>query len=177
MIGFLYPELCNQQGDQGYQQWLDSHHVDYCTIEDNKVSGVKSILVGDVSERGASILRNKLKGHWIIDEIAQGLTVLAIGRAGRELSKALAIDPPMGSYRSEFVETEFQGRKLYGYINGLYDMGRLVTETSVGKGRLINCALLGPVAIVNPWFESYCFDVSTTLREDLTEHYRKLVTD
>lgn len=177
MIGFLYPEICNQQGDQGYFDWLNAHDISACSIEDKEVTGLRAVLVGDVSERGAEILRAKLENHWILEAIKEGLTVLAIGRAGLEIAKALGVSPPMNSYKSEFVETEFQGRKLYGYINGLYDTERLVTETQVGQGRLILCALLGPVAVVNPWFENYCFGIETSARDDLTEHYKNLVAD
>lgn len=177
MIGFLYPQVCNQQGDQGYRDWLEAHEVSTCAVEDSEVSGLNSLLVGDVSERGARILRSKLEGHWILKAINDGLTVLAIGRAAIELSKALDLQAPMHSYKSQFVETEFQGEKLYGYVNGLCDMNRLVTETQVGKGRLITCALLGPVAVVNPGFEKYCFGLETSERAELTQHYKKLATD
>lgn len=177
MIGFLYPEICNQQGDQGYFDWLRAHDFAACSIEDIEVEGLQAVLVGDVSERGAEILRDKLDNHWILKAISQGLTVLAIGRAGLEIAKAMGIRPPIDSYKSQYVETEFHGRKLYGYINGLYDTERLVTETQIGKGRVILCGLLGPVAVVNPWFEKYCFGVETSTRDELTDHYKNLVTD
>lgn len=177
MIGFLYPEVCNQQGDQGYRDWLNVHEIETCSVEDAEIRGLKSVLVGDVSERGARILRAKLEGHWILKAISDGLTVLAIGRAGVELSRAMQITAPMDSYKSQFVETEFQGQKLLGYVNGLVDLDRLVTETEVGKGRLITCSLLGPVAVVNPWFEKYCFGIETSERSDLADHYKNLVAD
>lgn len=177
MIGFLFPKVCNQQGDQGYRDWLDAHQIATCSVEDAEVGGLEALLVGDVSERGARILRNKLEGHWILGAINDGLTVLAINRAGVELSKALGVRASLDSHKSQFVETEFQGRKLYGYINGLCDMERLVSETQVGKGRLIVCSLLGPVAVVNPWFEKYCFGIETSERSELTDHYKKLAND
>lgn len=177
MIGFLYPEVCNQQGDQGYRDWLNAHEISTCSVEDSEISGLQSLLVGDVSERGARILRAKLEGHWILKAVSDGLTVLAIGRAGVELSRALDLSASMDSYKSQFVEAEFQGKKLYGFINGLNDKKRLVIETKVGKGRLIACSLLGPVAVVNPWFEKYCFGIETKERSELTEHYKKLAND
>ena len=177
MIGFFYPEMCNQQGDQGYRDWLSIHEIPTHSVEDDEIGDIESLIVGDVSERGARILRSKLEGHWILRAINDGLTVLAIGRAGLELSRALDVRVPTGSYKSEFVETEFNGRKLFGYVNGFCDPQNLVRETQMGKGRLITCSLLGPVAVVNPWFEKYCFGIETSERSDLTDHYRELAAD
>ncbi len=177
MIGFLYPEICNQQGDQGYFDWLIAHEVDACSIGDKAIEGLQAVFVGDVSERGAQILRTRLDDHWLLSKISEGLTVLAIGRAGLEVAKALGVRAPLDSYKSEFAEAEFQGKKLYGFINGLIDKDRLVTETQIGEGRLILCAFLGPVTVVNPWFEKYCFGIETSARDDLTEHYKNLLAD
>jgi len=177
MIGFLYPEICNQQGDQGYKNWLDAHQIETCNVGDQEVSNLTGLVVGDVSEQGAELLEAKLENHWLRKSIAQGLTVLAIGRAGQVLSRHLGLEPRVDNYKSQYVSTLFQGEALFGYVNGLHDLGHLITETQIGKGRLISCALLGPVAVVNPWFEEYCFGIKTSDRNDLVEHYRKLVTD
>lgn len=177
MIGFLYPEICNQQGDQGYFDWLNTHGVETAVVGDEPIEGLTALVIGDVSERGAEILRQRLERHWILDAINNGLTILAIGRAGLEIAKSLGVEPAVDSYKSQFVETEFHGQKLYGYINGLYDTNNLVQEMQIAEGKLILCALLGPVAVVNPWFENYCFGIETSPRAEITEHYRNLVTD
>lgn len=177
MIGFLYPEICNQQGDQGYFDWLRANDIAACSIGDKARVDLQAVFVGDVSERGAEMLRTRLENHWLLSKISEGLTVVAIGRAGLEVAKALGIRAPIDSYSSEFVETEFLGKKLYGYINGVIDKDRLVTETQIGQGRFILSALLGPATVVNPWFENYCFGIQTSARDDLTEHYKNLVVD
>jgi len=177
MIGFLYPEVCNQQGDQGYKDWLDTNQIETCVIEDERVDNLTGVVVGDVSEEGAILLESKLENHWLGNSIAQGLTVLAIGRAGQVLSKHLEIEPKTNSHKSQYVSTVFKGEELFGYVNGLHDLNQPITETEIGKGRLISCALLGPVAVVNPWFEEYCFGIKTSARNDLADHYKKLLAD
>ncbi len=177
MIGFLYPEVCNQQGDQGYKDWLDANQIETCVVEDEIVDNLIGLVVGDVSEQGAILLESKLENHWLAESIAQGLTALAIGRAGQVLSKHLGIEPQMNSYKSQYVSTVFKGEELVGYVNGPHDLDQPITETEIGKGRLVSCALLGPVAVVNPWLEEYCFGIKTASRNDLVEHYKKLLAD
>lgn len=177
MIGFLYPEICNQQGDQGYRDWLEVNGVKTVSAEDKPLAKLEGLVVGDVSERGALILRERLADHWLIGEIEKGLTILAIGRSGTELARLLGVEVPNGSYKSQYVEYEFEGTQLYGYVNGLHSLSKLVTEVPIGKGRLIQCALLGPVCVVNRSFESYCFGIETPERDALAEHYKNLVTD
>ena len=114
MIGFLYPKVCNQQGDQGYKDWLDVHQIETCEVEDKKVENLTGLVVGDVSEQGAILLEQKLAKHWLGKSIDQGLTVLAIGRAGQVLSRHLGIEPKMNSYKSQYVSTVFRGEELFG---------------------------------------------------------------
>ena len=177
MIGFLYPDICDQQGDQGYRDWLDANQIETCEVEDKKIENLSGLVVGDVSEQGAILLESRLENHWLSDSVAKGLTVLAIGRAGQILSRYLGIEPQMGSYKSQYVSTVFRGEELYGYVNGLHDLDKPITETEIGKGKLVSCALLGPVAVVNPWFEEYCFGITTSARNDLVDHYKKLLAD
>ena len=177
MIGFLFPEICNQQGDQGYRDWLENNGVSTCAVEVERVSGLTGLVVGDVSEQGAVVLESLLESHWLKTEMKNGLTVLAIGRAGQILSKLVGGLPVIDSYKSQFAKTEFQGKPLYGFVNGRHDLENLIVETNVEKGSLISCALLGPVAVVNPWFETYCFGLETASRGDLTGHYKKLAGD
>jgi len=177
MIGFLYPDICDQQGDQGYKDWLDANQIETCEVEDKKIENLSGLVVGDVSEQGAILLESRLENHWLSDSVAKGLTVLAIGRAGQILSRYLGIEPQMGSYKSQYVSTVFRGEELYGYVNGLHDLDKPITETEIGKGKLVSCALLGPVAVVNPWFEEYCFGITTSARNDLVDHYKKLLAD
>ena len=177
MIGFLFPEVCNQQGDQGYKDWLEINGVSTRVVEGELPTGLAGLVVGDVSEQGSAVLESLLANHWLISEIENGLTVLAIGRSGQIISKIIGVKHFIGSQKSQYVNTEFQDKPVYGFINGRYDLDNLIVESLVGEGRLINCALLGPVGIVNPWFEKYCFDIETASREDLTDHYRKLVSD
>lgn len=177
MIGFLYPELCNQQGDQGYKDWLDLNGIPTVDLRDEEVDSLSGVVIGDVSERASQILSEKLDGHWLLGRLQDGLTVLAIGRAARVVGESLGIELNGGSYLSSFVETDFQGLKLYGYVNGLVDVKNLVTERSVGAGRFITCDLLGPVGVINPNFETHCFGIKTKERADLLEHYKKLVAD
>jgi len=177
MIGFLYPEICNQQGDQGYRDWLESNGFTTSSVTNKKVAGLKGLVVGDVSEQGGIALESLLAEHWFKSELENGLSVLAIGRAGQILSKIVGVEPFMDSHKSQFAQTEFNGEQLFGYVNGPHNLENLVVETLVGEGRLISCALLGPVAVVNPWFEKYCFGVETASRDDLIDHYRKLASD
>lgn len=177
MIGFLYPDICDQQGDQGYKDWLDAHQIETCEVEDQKVENLSGLVVGDVSEQGAILLESRLENHWLSDSVAKGLTILAIGRAGQILSRYLGIEPQMSSYKSQYVSTVFRGEELFGYVNGLHDLDQPITETEIGKGKLVSCALLGPVAVVNPWFEEYCFGITTSARNDLVDHYKKLLAD
>lgn len=177
MIGFLYPDICNQQGDFGYKDWLIAHGIEAVDIGDNPVSGLTGVVVGDVSERGSEMLRGRLNNHWLNDAVKEGLTVLAIGNSARIFAKLVDVEIAMGAHKSQFVSTDFLGRKLYGFINGPYDLDYLVTEHQIGNGRLIQCALLGPVCVVNPWFENHCFAIQTTERDDLVDHYEKLAGD
>jgi hypothetical protein len=177
MIGFLYPDVCNQQGDLGYKDWLISNGIDAVDIGDSPVCGITGVVIGDVSERGLEMLSSRLENHWLADAVNVGLTVLAIGNAARIFAKLVKVETALGTNKSEFVETEFLGRKIYGFINGNYDLDFLVTEHQVGEGRLIQCALLGPVCVVNPWFEEHCFGIQTNERDDLVLHYQKLARD
>jgi hypothetical protein len=174
MIGFLYPEICNQQGDLGYRDWLISNDVEVTDLGDQPVTDLTGVVIGDVSQRGAVLLEKKLENHWLVNALSDGLTVLAIGNSARIFSKLVDVESFLGSHKSEFVETEFLERKVYGFVNGSYDLDHLVTEDQVGEGRLIQCALLGPVCVVNPWFENYCFGIQTPQRDDLVLHYQKL---
>ena len=177
MIGFLYPEICNQQGDLGYKDWLVSSGIETVDLGDLPVSGITGVVIGDVSQRGSEILANKLENHWLSDAVREGITVLAIGNSGRIIAKLLGVRSSLGEHKSEFVETEFAGRELYGFVNGAFDSDHLIIEEAIGEGRLIQCALLGPVCVVNPWFENYCFGIATSERSNLMEHYKKLASD
>jgi hypothetical protein len=177
MIGFVYPEICNQQGDQGYRDWLDANGVATASVGDERIAELTGVVVGDVSERGAAILAESLQNHWLLDEVGKGLTLLAIGRSSKVVADLLDVDSPAGSYKSRFARFEFAGLQIYGYVNGLFDQRQLITESKIGKGRFIQCALTGPVCVVNQSFENYCFGLQTPERDDLVAHYRSLVTD
>ena len=177
MIGFLYPEICNQQGDLGYKDWLQSKGIEAEDIADKPIAGISGVIIGDVSVRGSEMLEKRLENHWLLDAVKDGVTVLAIGNSARIFAKFLNVKTTLGTHKSEFVETEFLGQKIYGFINGPYDLDYLVTEHQIGQGRLIQCALLGPVCVVNPWFENHCFGIQTTGRDDLALHYEKLARD
>ena len=182
MLGTLFPELCNQQGDQGFLdvcQQLGITTRGVTTSDD--LEGLTFLYVGDSSRVGQQLLADRLKPMvpHLISLVKQGLVLFCVGRSALAMAELMGLASIAGSGRvSHFVSVWHEGQELLGYVNGAYSS--VFDSQPVGSGWFVQTALLGPALVINPDMRNSLFEkaglptrVVTELEGSLRDHYRE----
>lgn len=184
MIGTLFPELCNQQGDQGFVDSCQQMGIVTQTVSSSEhLKGISFLYIGDSSITGERLLAQRVTKlvPKILTMLQKGLVVFAVGRSAMAIARTLKLSSIEGAvHESGFRSIKYQDMELLGYVNGAYS--RVLDSQQVGSGKFVQTALLGPCLVVNPEFRNQLFQDAglktfglTALETSLREHYRKEV--
>lgn len=184
MIGTLFPELCNQQGDQGFLDACRQMGIATRAVSSPEhLKGISLLYIGDSSITGERLLVQRVTKlvPKILTMLQEGMMVFAVGRSAVSMASLLNVASIEGSMReSGFRSVQYQGMELLGYVNGAYS--QVLDSQQVGSGRFVQTGLLGPCLVVNPQLRNLLFEVvgfktfdETALEAALREHYRKEV--
>lgn len=185
MLGTLFPELCNQQGDQGFLDTCDQLGISTTVVTStNHLKDLKFLYVGDSSITGERLLLQRVEKliPKIRSLVENGLVLFTVGRSAIAMAKLLDQVSISGSVRvSKFQSVKYLNMELLGYVNGAYSSVFEIQQ--VGSGWFVQTALLGPCLVINPQLRNAVFEKAglatteiTELESLLREHYRKEIS-
>jgi hypothetical protein len=182
MLGTLFPELCNQQGDQGFLDVCQQLGITARVVTTpDDLEGLTFLYVGDSSRVGQRLLANRVQTMvpQLLSLVEEGAVLFCIGRSALAMAELMGLASIAGSGRvSHFVSVLQDGQELLGYVNGAYSS--VFDSQPVGSGWFVQTALLGPALVINPDMRNSLFEkaglptrVVTELEGSLRDHYRK----